>query len=160
MPIQAQPNIWYGIHGPTPPVSSADANSDVQPSANPNPAPNTRPPSTSRKNTVSTPAVPPPSGRIAALIAARTPSIAMALASIPPSASSANTTATTPSSSTPNSSGAVCAEANEPGAITNGQQKETSPRNEASAMAITDRRLTVIAARPRCQLMRPAREPA
>ena len=99
MPIQAQPNIWYGIHGPTPPVSSADANSDVQPSAKPKPAPNTRPASTSRKNTVSMPAVPAPSGRSAALIADSTPSIASALASMPPSAISANTTASTSASS-------------------------------------------------------------
>ncbi len=140
MPIQAQPNIWYGSQGPTPPVSSADANRDVQPSANPKPAPNTRPASTSRKNTVSTPAVPPPSGRSAALIADRTPSIAMALASMPPSAIPANTTASTSSSSTPNISEGAWAEEKVPGWTTNGQPNATSPMNEAIAMAIPDRR--------------------
>src|SRR5262249_54861869 len=63
MPTHAAPNIWYGSHGPTPPVSIAEANRDVQPSAKPNPAPYTRPPRMSRKNTISTPAVPAPSGR-------------------------------------------------------------------------------------------------
>ena len=69
MPIHAEAIIWNGSHGPTPAVSSADANSDVQPSTNPNPGPRPAPASTSRKNTVSIPAVPAPSGRSAALIA-------------------------------------------------------------------------------------------
>ena len=65
--------------GPTPPVTSADANSVVAPSTKPNPAPKTRPPRTSRKKTVSRPAVPAPSGRSAAPTAASTPSIATRL---------------------------------------------------------------------------------
>ena len=104
-PTKAQPNIWYGIHGPTPPVISAEANSEVQPSVNPKPGPNTRPARTSTKNTVSMPAVPAPSGRRPAFTADSTPSMASALASMPPSAISANTTASTSSSSTPNISG-------------------------------------------------------
>jgi hypothetical protein len=92
-PIHADDNIWNGSHGPTPAVSNADANNDVQPRTKPNPAPNTRPASTSMKNTVSTPAVPAPSGRSAALTAESTPSIASALESIPPSDNSASTTA-------------------------------------------------------------------
>ncbi len=105
MPTKAQPNIWYGIHGPTPPVMSAEANSDVQPSVNPKPGPKTRPASTRTKNTVSTPAVPAPSGRSAALTADSTPSMARALESIPPSAISAKTTARTRMSRQPKISG-------------------------------------------------------
>src|SRR3984957_10068867 len=123
MPPHAQRNIWYGIHGPPPPVSSAEANSDVQPSAKPKPAPYTRPASTRMKNTVSMPAVPAPSGRSAALIADSTPSMASALASMPPSAISANTTASTSASSAPNISGGVSVDENAPGATTNGPRK-------------------------------------
>src|SRR5580658_352503 len=139
MPTQAQPNIWYGIHGPTPAVSSADANSDVQPSAKPNPAPYTRPASTSMKNTVSIPAVPAPSGRNAALIADSTPSMASAFASMPPSATSANTTASTSASSAPNISGGVSVDENAPGATTNGHRNATNPRNDAIAIAAVAR---------------------
>src|SRR5580693_7321884 len=110
IPTQAQPNIWYGIHGPTPPVSKAEANSDVQPSAKPKPAPKTRPARTRMKNTVSIPAVPAPSGRSAASMADSTPSMARALASMPPSAISANTTSRTRASSAPNISGGVSEE--------------------------------------------------
>ncbi|MBB5939871.1 hypothetical protein FHS42_006969 [Streptomyces zagrosensis] len=39
MPTKAQPNIRYGIHGPTPPVIRAEANEDVQPRVKPNPGP-------------------------------------------------------------------------------------------------------------------------
>ena len=39
MPIHADATIWNGSHGPTPAVSSADANSDVQPSTKPKPGP-------------------------------------------------------------------------------------------------------------------------
>ncbi|CAM5454524.1 hypothetical protein SCALM49S_06619 [Streptomyces californicus] len=39
MPTKAQPNIWYGIHGPTPPVISAEAKSEVQPRVKPKPGP-------------------------------------------------------------------------------------------------------------------------
>src|ERR1700722_1252515 len=125
MPPHAQRNIWYGSHGPTPPVSSAEANSDVQPSAKPKPAPYTLPASTRMKKTVSMPAVPAPSGRSAALIADSTPSMASAFASMPPSAISANTTARTSTSSTPKISGGVSVDVNVPGATTNGQQKAT-----------------------------------
>src|SRR5580700_8745560 len=102
IPTQAQPNIWYGSHGPTPPVTSADENSVVQPRTKPKPGPNTRPASTNVKNTVSMPAVPAPSGRRAAPIAESTPSIAIALASMPPAATSEKTTASTSTSRPPN----------------------------------------------------------
>ena len=73
IPIQAATSIWYGSHGPTPAVISADANSDVQPSTKPNPGPKTRPARISRKNTSSTPAVPADSTRRIALTALSTP---------------------------------------------------------------------------------------
>src|SRR4051812_1782156 len=65
-PTSAQPNIWYGIHGPTPAVMIADANSVVHPSTNPNAGPSARAASTSKKNINSTPAVPADNGRSAA----------------------------------------------------------------------------------------------
>ena len=37
MPTQAEASIWNGSHGPTPAVSSAEANSEVQPSTKPKP---------------------------------------------------------------------------------------------------------------------------
>ena len=77
------------------------------------------------------PAVPAPSGRRAAPTADSTPSMAMALASIPPSATPAKTTASTSSSSAPNSSGAIVASPNVPGATTKGQKKATNPMKEA-----------------------------
>src|SRR5215469_13972804 len=147
MPTQAQPNIWYGIQGPTPPVSRAEANSDVQPSAKPKPAPKTRPARTRMKNTVSIPAVPAPSGRSAASMADSTPSMARALASMPPSAISANTTSRTSTSSAPNISGGVSVDENAPGATTNGHANASSPRNDAIAMATVDRGRTRIAVR-------------
>ena len=58
MPTQAEASIWKGSHGPTPAVSSAEANSEVQPRTNPKPGPKTRPPRISRKNTSSMPAMP------------------------------------------------------------------------------------------------------
>ena len=61
-PTHAAPSIWKGSHGPTPPVMRADANRVVAPRTKPKPAPKTRPPRTSRKNTVSSPAVPAPTG--------------------------------------------------------------------------------------------------
>ena len=73
---------------------SAEANSVVDPSTNPNPGPNTRPPRTSRKNTGSMPPVPAPSGRSAAPMADSTPSMASALVSMPRDVSSASTMAT------------------------------------------------------------------
>lgn len=53
------------------------------------------------KKTVSIPAVPAPSGRMAALTADRTPSMARALELIPPSAISEMTTQSTMTSRTP-----------------------------------------------------------
>ena len=94
-PIHAHANIWYGIHGPTPLVMSADAKSVVQPRLKPKPGPSARPETTSRKKIVSTPAVPAPSGRTAAPSAESTPSSASALESRPPSESCASTTAST-----------------------------------------------------------------
>src|SRR4029079_7429759 len=38
-PTQAEPSIWNGNHGPTPPVSSADVNIVVAPSTKPKPGP-------------------------------------------------------------------------------------------------------------------------
>ncbi len=75
-------------------MSSAEANIEIEPSRKPKPGPNTRPARISRKKTVSMPAVPAPSGRSAALIAARMPSIATVFASMPPSDSSAATSRT------------------------------------------------------------------
>src|SRR5699024_11355053 len=39
-PTQPAASIWNGSHGPTPPVSSAEENSVLTPSRNPNPGPN------------------------------------------------------------------------------------------------------------------------
>ena len=88
----------------------------VQPRAKPKPGPKTRPARTRVKKTVSMPAVPAPSGRRAAPRADSTPSMAMALASIPPSAISAKTTANTRTSRAPNMSGAMVVSPNVPGA--------------------------------------------
>ena len=111
-PTQAHPNIWYGIQGPTPPVMRAEANKVVQPRAKPKPGPKTRPAITRVKNTVSMPAVPAPRGRRAAPMAESTPSMAMALASMPPSAISEKTTASTRTSRAPNISGAMAVSPN------------------------------------------------
>ena len=92
------------------------------------------------------PAVPASSGRSAALIADSTPSIASALASMPPSAISAKTTASTSASKTPNISGGVSVELKVPGTTTNGQKKATTPSADAIVIAITDRGRTVMAA--------------
>ena len=64
----------------------------------------------------------------------------MALASMPPSAISANTTASTSSEQHAEHQRGVWVEEKVPGATTNGQPNATSPRNEAIAMAIADRR--------------------
>jgi hypothetical protein len=156
MPTQALANIWYGIHGPTPPVIRADENRVVHPSTKPNPAPNTRPARIRRKNSVSMPAVPAPSGRRAAPMADSTPSMATALASIPPSATSAITTKTTTTSRTPKNSGAIDVSPNRPGASTNGQQNANRPRADATPMARRDRRRTGMARPPRA-ISRPPR---
>src|SRR4051812_40064452 len=99
IPTQAETSIWYGSHGPTPPVSRADANSEVQPRTNPNPGPNTRPARIRTKKTSSTPAVPGESPRSTALIAESTPSTASTRGSRPPSLISASTTTITTGSS-------------------------------------------------------------
>jgi len=92
-PIQPAATIWNGSQGPTPAESSPDAKNDNAPRQKPNPGPNTRPPQMmSRKKKVK-PVPPPDSGRSAASTPARMPRIATALASRPPSESSANTTA-------------------------------------------------------------------
>lgn len=107
MPTKAQPNIWYGIHGPTPPVISAEAKREVHPRVKPKPGPYTRPARTRMKNTVSMPAVPAPRGRTAALTADSTPSMASALELMPPSAISEITTQSTITSSAPKISSGV-----------------------------------------------------
>ena len=57
MPTQAAQSIWYGSHGPTPAVISAEANSDVQPEHEAEArARRPGPPRISRKNVSSTPA--------------------------------------------------------------------------------------------------------
>ncbi len=135
-PIHAHTNIWYGIHGPTPAVINADANSVVQPRLKPNPGPSARPPMTSRKKISSTPAVPAPSGRSAAPIADSTPSSASALLSRPPSDTWARTTASTSSSNTPKMIGAtLLAPSVEPGLTKNGQKNDTTPNADAITSA-------------------------
>ena len=106
MPTHEAASIWNGSHGPTPAVISAEANNVVEPSTNPNPGPNTRPPRMRRRNTVSMPPRPAPSGRSIAPRAVRIPSIATALASIPPTLISARTTATITGTTATNTSGA------------------------------------------------------
>ena len=135
-PIHAHANIWYGIHGPTPPVMSADANSVVQPRLNPKPGPSARPPITRRKKIVSTPAVPAPSGRIAAPSADSTPSSASDFASRPPSETSASTTASTRSSSAPKMTGAMLlAPLLHSLPTRNGHANASTPKTDASASA-------------------------
>ncbi len=80
---------------------SAEANREVQPRVKPKPGPYTRPARTRLKKTVSIPAVPAPSGRIAALTAESTPSMARALELMPPSAISEMTTHRMRTRSTP-----------------------------------------------------------
>jgi hypothetical protein len=138
-PTQAHPNIWYGIQGPTPPVMRAEANNVVQPRVKPNPAPKTLPAMTMVKNTVSRPAVPAPRGRRAAPMADSTPNMAMALASMPPSATSAKITASTSTRRAPNISGAMVASPIFPGATRKGQRKATPPMNDAITMTARDR---------------------
>src|SRR3954447_16411499 len=128
-PIQADASIWNGSHGPTPAVTRADANRDVQPRTNPKPGPYTRPDSTKRKNTVSIPDVPAPSGRSAALTADRTPSIASAFESMPPSLNDASTTAIRIGSTNMKTNGAslVCPVVSDVTLTNSGQQNITIP---------------------------------
>ena len=88
----------------------------------------------SRKNTVSMPAVPAPSGRSALLIAARMPSIAMAFASMPPSDSSAMTRSTSSGMVAMKKSGAsdVCATAVGATETNSGQVNIASPARLAT----------------------------
>lgn len=134
-------SIWNGIHGPTPPVSSADANIVTEPSTKPNPGPRTRPLSTIRKNIGSIPAVPAPIGRSAAPVAASTPSIATAFGPSPDSEIVAATTATRRTSRPAKSHGASCACAltREVGGARNGQQKATAPTALTRASASRER---------------------
>src|SRR4051794_6033866 len=136
MPTHAQPNIWYGSHGPTPPVMSADANSVVHPSAKPKPGPSARPPITSKKNTSSTPAVPAPNGRSAAPSAESTPSSARAFESSPPAAMSASTTASTRRSAAPNMNGAIAdTTSSDCGLMMNGHANAMRPKTDATMSA-------------------------
>src|SRR5690606_13753401 len=140
-PTNAAANIWYGIHGPTPPVSSAEANSPVLPRMKPNAGPKTLPAKMIRKKTVSTPAAPAPNGRTAATTADSTPSIATARASMPPSESCTSTTAVTSGSSIANSQGPeVVSVSAPPGATSSGQDVATRPKRAASATASAPRR--------------------
>ncbi len=66
--------------------------------------------------------------------------MAIALASIPPPAISANTMAITSTKSAPNISGAMDVSPNLPGATTNGQRNATKPMNEAIAITERERR--------------------
>ncbi len=140
IPTHAAPSIWKGSHGPTPPVMRADAKSVTAPWTNPNPAPKTRPPRTRRKKTVSSPAVPAPSGRRAAPTAESTPSIATALTSIPPSAISARTTASSSGRTRAKTSGASAEWARpDDGSTSSGQPNATSPARLTSATATVER---------------------
>jgi hypothetical protein len=145
IPTQAETSIWYGSHGPTPAVTSADANSDVQPSAKPKPGPNTRPPRISRKNTSSTPAVPADRPRSTALQALSTPRIASVRGSRPPSENSASTTAITSGSSARNRNGGLSVSPS--GSRTSsGQHSITRPAADATPRTAADRRVSGTAA--------------
>ncbi len=152
MPTHAAPSIWKGSHGPTPPVRRADANIETAPRLKPNPGPRARPPRMSTIQIGSSPAVPAPSGRRAAMTALSTPSMAMALASIPPSLTCVRTTTSRSGTTTANRIGAslACATAADSGAATSGHRKATSPTAETMPMASRD-------AGPRCTalLIRP-----
>ena len=88
------------------------------------------------KNTVSMPAVPAPSGRSAAPNAASTPSIASALASMPPSDSSENTTASTSTSRPPNiTGGAIGVRRPAPARRRTATGTATAPTNAATTSA-------------------------
>jgi hypothetical protein len=139
MPTQAAPSIWKGSQGPTPAVTSAEAKSVVHPKANPNPAPKTRPASTSRKNTSSTPPVPADRPRRTELIAVSTPSIASTLASMPPSATSASTTQTTTGRSARKTKGGSTLDVPGGTRTSSGQTNIIRPATEATASTATDR---------------------
>lgn len=142
-PIVNQPmaSIWKGIHGPTPPVSSADANMVTDPSTYPKPGPSTRPLRTIRKNIGSMPAVPAPIGRSAAPVAASTPSMATAFGPSPDSEIVAATTATSRTRSPANSHGAswACALTCEPVPAKSGQPNPAAPVALTRPSAATER---------------------
>ena len=87
-------------------MSNADANMVSAPWTNPKPRPNTRPPGMSKKNTPVKPVTPVLGARSAAPHATSTPSIATALASSAPSASSESKMPTRSGTSTMNTHGA------------------------------------------------------
>ena len=138
MPTQAEQSIWYGSHGPTPAVISAEAKSDVQPSTNPKPGPKTRPPRISRKNVSSTPATPGEMPRRIALAALSTPRTASTRGSRPPSLSSASTTAITIGSS-PRKRNGGSTRSPVPARRSSGQQSIISPANDATASTSAER---------------------
>ena len=88
---------------------SAEANSDTEPKTKPNPGPNAKPPRMSTAQMGSIPATPAPSGRNAAMTAERTPSRAIDLASMAPSANCARTTTNTKGTSSAKKNGASVA---------------------------------------------------
>ena len=167
MPTQAEMSIWYGSHGPTPAVISAEANNDVHPSAKPNPGPSTRPEMISRKKTSSTPESPGEIARVTALTALSTPSSASTRASRPPSVTSASTTATTTGSSARNRNGGSTRVPS--GTLSSsGQTSIMSPANDASPSTASERRDSGTAATRRSEAppltpsptRRPPRRPA
>ena len=121
-----------------PPVTRAEANRATAPSTKPNPRPNTRPARMSRNHSGSKPSIPGLAIRKAEKQAARMPSSAIALASMPPSESSAITMAISRGTSATNTHGAspLCA-VFWPALwwISKGQQNATMPK-----MVVTPRR--------------------
>ena len=111
----------------------------MHPSTNPNPGPKTRPASTSRKNTSSTPATPALRLRSAALTAVSTPSNAIERASMPPSDSSASTTSTTTGSSARKRNGGATWAAPGSGTSSSGQANISSPASDASESTAFER---------------------
>ena len=89
----------------------------------------------------SRPAVPPPKGRIAETTAARTPRIATALASIPPSVNWASTTASSSGTTITKSQGASveCATASDSGEAMSGHPKAMMPTLVVARIAMNDR---------------------
>ena len=106
MPTKAQPNIWYGIHGPTPPVMQRGgeqrgaAEGEAEAGAE-DPAGQDQ----DEEDRLDARPFRRRAGAAPALTADSTPSMASALASMPPSAISAKTTASTRTSRQPKISG-------------------------------------------------------
>src|SRR6478672_2139058 len=153
IPTHAEQSIWYGSQGPTPPVRSAEANNDVQPSTKPKPGPKTRPARISRKNTSSTPATPAEIPRSSALTALSTPSTASTRGSMPPSPTSASTTAITTGSSARNTNGGST-RAWAGTRTSSGQPSIIRPASEATPSTSADRGARATAGR---LMTRPAR---